>query len=84
MLTVYVVPIVWGGQDFYPFKVTVKIIVLYILISVFLDNKQDGKRSWPERLQAFPESPLIYLESCKYFDVRQLHIRLDGFSFSVG
>lgn len=73
-----------GDQDFYPFKATVKIIVLYILIAMFLDSKQYGKRSWPERLQAFPESLLIYLQSCKYFDVRQLHIRLDGFIFSVG
>jgi hypothetical protein len=51
---------------------------------MFLDSMQDGRRSWADILQAFPESLFIYLQRCKYFDVRQLRIKLGSFSFSVG
>jgi hypothetical protein len=41
------------------YKTTGKIIFVYILIFVFLDNKRQGKRFWTESWETFPEFSLL-------------------------
>jgi len=44
-----------------PFKTTCKMIVLYTLIFILLDNKCEDKRFWTEWQQAFPEFNLLLI-----------------------
>jgi hypothetical protein len=50
--------------SFAPSKVTGKILVLYILIFLFTDNKQDGKRFWTEWQQTFLEYIALVISLC--------------------
>jgi hypothetical protein len=56
----------------HPYKITGRILVLYILTFTFLDSRGEDKRLWTEWQQAFPEFSLLLISSFMQFDLLEL------------